>query len=135
MFKESEQAIIDMGLQCENEDDFNNRIQALSTLIDRIETNEIKKHMGCMKKGSVNIIEEILKKEVPNYDRMIVIILRNIIKLRSKKFPIHSDDPEFIEALGYFDFTYPPDWKRLWEKVLSEYYKSLELLFGCLSVI
>jgi hypothetical protein len=135
LFKESEQAIIDMGMQCKNEDDFNNRIQALSTLIERIETNELKQRMGCMKKGSVNIIEEILEKEVPNYDRMIVVILRNIIKLRSKKFPIHSNDPEFIKALSYFGFTYPPNFKRLWEKVLSEYYRSLELLFGCLSTI
>jgi hypothetical protein len=38
-----------------------------------------------------------------------------------------------IKALNYFGFTFPPDWGKLWEKVLFEYYKSLELLAECLN--
>jgi hypothetical protein len=33
-----------------------------------------------------------------------------IMTLRSKKYPIHGDDPALLDALNYFGFTrIPPD--------------------------
>jgi hypothetical protein len=127
LFKDHEMAILDLGKPCSNEDDFNNRIQSLNTLIDEMYTKDLGKYVDINKNGSVNILEAFLKVKLPNYDKTIITNLRTIVILRSKKFPIHKDDPKFIEALSYFGFqNFPPDWEKLWKVVLKKYLESLE---------
>lgn len=134
LFKDDEVAMNDIQKPCDNEEDFNNRIQALSTLLDKMETGALKKHVNLDLVGSVSILEGFLNKKFPGYSIKIISNFRNIIILRSKKHPIHPDDPGFIRALGYFGFRYPPDdWERLWKVVLDKYLESLELLFKCLN--
>jgi hypothetical protein len=104
-------------------------IQALSILIDKMEIGELKKCTNSSLRGSVNILEGFLNKEFPDYDRNLISNFRNIITLRSKRHPIHSDDPRLINALEYFGFNYPPDdWEKLWKTVLNKYLESLKLL-------
>ncbi|MGD2248784.1 MAG: hypothetical protein PVF58_10305 [Candidatus Methanofastidiosia archaeon] len=74
LFKEDEIAIVDMERSCENEDDFNNRIQALSTLIDGIDIESLKEYIECKRKGSINILEEFLEKR---FQAMIKKLLRS----------------------------------------------------------
>ena len=126
LFKDHEMAILGIRKLCSNEEDFNNRIQSLTTLIDEINTEELKKSVNKTTGGSINILEAFLEDRLPNYDKSIIANLRNIVTLRSKKFPIHSDDPKFIGALGYFGFNFPPDWGDLWEVVLKKYLECLE---------
>ena len=127
LFKDHEMAILDMGKPCSNEDDFNNRIQSLNTLIDEMHNKELGKYVDINKNGSVNILEAFLEVKLPNYDKTIITNLRTIVILRSKKFPIHKDDPKFIRALSYFGFqNFPPDWEKLWKVVLKKYLESLE---------
>ncbi|MGH7800695.1 MAG: hypothetical protein ACREOW_08720 [Thermodesulfobacteriota bacterium] len=134
LFKENEMAILDIRKLCGNEEDFNNRIQVLTTLIDDMETEELKGFINNDTSGSINILEAFLEGHTPNYEKKITANLRNIATLRSKKYPIHRDDPKFIEALKYFGFqAFPPDWGELWEVVLSKYFESLEELKKCLS--
>ncbi|MGB2728003.1 MAG: hypothetical protein WBD09_05950 [Halobacteriota archaeon] len=128
MFNENEMAILSIRKPCSNEDDFNNRIQELTTLIDEINIEELKKVIDGCSNGSINILETFLEAKMPSYDKNIIINFRNIVTLRSKKFPIHRDDPKFIDALSYFGFTFPPDWEDLWEVVLKKYRDSLEKL-------
>jgi len=128
LFKDNEMAILDIRKLCSNEEDFNNRIQSLTTLIDEIENEELKKSINKPVGGSINIFQAFLEDRLPNYDKSIIVNLRNIVTLRSKKFPIHHDDPKFIEALRYFGFNFPPDWGELWEVVLKNYLDSLEKL-------
>ena len=129
LFKENEMAILDIRRLCGNEEDFNNRIQALTTLIDEMETKELKRHINNDTNGSINILEVFLENHIPDYDKKIIVNLRNIVTLRNKKYPIHRDDPRFIEALKYFGFQdFPPDWGELWEDILSKYIESLEKL-------
>lgn len=128
MFNENEMAILSIRKPCSNEDDFNNRIQELTTLIDEINIEELKKIIDGCSNGSINILETFLEAKMPSYDKNIIINFRNIVTLRSKKFPIHRDDPKFIDALSYFGFTFPPDWEDLWEVVLKKYRDSLEKL-------
>jgi ethanolamine utilization microcompartment shell protein EutS len=128
LFKDDEMAILDLRKLCSNEEDFNNRIQSLTTLIDEIEKEELKKSVNKTTNGSINILEAFLEDKLPNYDESFIANFRNIITLRSKKFPIHRDDPKFIEALGYFGFNFPPVWGELWEVVLKKYLDSLEKL-------
>ncbi|MCD6481738.1 MAG: hypothetical protein J7L31_05660 [Thermoplasmata archaeon] len=134
LFKDNEIAILDIRKLCANEEEFNNRIQALTTLIDEINVKELKKFIRNKKlNGSVNILEAFLEEQLPNYNKTIIANLRNIITLRSKKYPIHRDDARFINALRYFGFRkYPPDWGKLWEVVLKKYLESLKLLKKCI---
>lgn len=133
LFKDDEKAMYDIQKPCVNEDDFNNRIQALSTLIDKMEGKKLKKSVDSNLRGSINILERFLDIQVSYYDKTIIINFRNIMTLRSKKHPIHTDDPKFINALEYFGFGYPPEnWGDLWKSVLDKYLESLELLHECL---
>lgn len=128
LFKENELGIWSIRRPCSNEDDFNNRIQTLATLIDEMNIKGLKKSIENAPNGSINVLETFLKAEVLGYNETIISNFRNILTLRSKKFPIHSDDPKFIDALIYFGFTFPPDWEVLWETVLRRYFESLEQL-------
>ncbi|VUT27908.1 MAG: hypothetical protein SYNGOMJ08_00463 [Candidatus Syntrophoarchaeum sp. GoM_oil] len=100
LFKDNEMAILNIRKLCSNEEDFNNRIQSLTTLIDEINTKELKKMVNKTTDGSINILDAFLEDRLPNYDKSIIVNLRNIVTLRSKKFPIHSDDPKFPSGLG-----------------------------------
>lgn len=117
LFKDDEVAMHDIQKPCVNEDDFNNRIQALSTLIDKTEIKKLRKFVNSDLNGSINILERFLNIYASHYDRTIIINFRNIMTLGSKKHPVHPDGPKFIKALEYFDFGYPPeDWGETVEK-------------------
>lgn len=134
LFKDHEMAILDIGKPCSNEGDFNNRIQSLNTLIDEMHIKKLGECVDINKNGSVNILETFLEIKLPNYDTTIITNLRNIVILRSKKFPIHKDDPKFIKALSYFGFqNFPPDWEELWKVVLKKYLESLEKIVTLLN--
>lgn len=136
LFKGDEVAMNDIQKPCMNEEDFNNRIQALSILIDKMEIGELKKCTNSSLRGSINILEGFLKKEFPGFDKNLISNFRNIITLRSKRHPIHSDDPRLIDALEYFGFNYPPDdWEKLWKTVLNKYLECLKLLLEYLNTI
>lgn len=130
LFKQNEIAILDISKLCANEDDFNNRILSLSTLIGGIENDvvkaQIKGQHGDLS-GSIAILEAWLEEARPDYDTKMIKDLRMIQRLRSKKYPIHADTTEFIEALQYFGFTFPViDWQALWEASLNAYLQTLE---------
>jgi hypothetical protein len=130
LFKENEKAICDIRKLCSNEEEFNNRIMALALLIDQIEVDDLKKRVkGTYETGSINLLETFLKENFSNYDKRIIQSFRQIITLRSKKYPVHPDDKKFIEALDYFGITaFPPDWEELWERALKGYLESLKKL-------
>jgi hypothetical protein len=134
LFKENEKAICDIRKLCSNEEEFNNRIMALAILIDQIEVDELKKRVkGTYEIRSINLLETFLKENFPNYDKRIILNLRQIVTLRSKKYPVHPDDKKFIEAMNYFGIaTFPPDWEELWECALRGYLETLQKLLEIL---
>jgi hypothetical protein len=103
---------------------------ALALLIDQIEMDELKKRVkGAYVSGSINLLETFLKENFSNYNERIIQNLRQIVTLRSKKYPVHPDDKKFIEAVNYFGITtFPPDWEELWECALRGYLESLQKL-------
>lgn len=129
-FIDNEKAIISIKKPCSTEDEFNNRIQGLVSIIDNIETDKIKQSLNIDNKikDSVTIIEIYLKKHDQNVSE-IISILRQIKKLRNKKFPTHFDDGEFIESMKYFGQNkFPPDWEELWENALAKTIECLLLI-------
>lgn len=137
LFKQNERATWDIAKSCANEEDFNNRILSLTTLVAEIETEEIKKHFfetdQAAPTGSINILEALLNKLHLSFNPTLVKKLRMIQILRSKKYPVHAGSPEFIKALEFFGFPFPVnDWQALWETLLQKYLESLKQLEQCL---
>lgn len=128
LFGQNEFAISEIQKGCENENDFTNRISALSLLIDSIEVKNLKKHITTDKFGSINILEEFLNSKHTDYDSNITINMRDIMTLRSKKMPIHDDDPKIIQVLLKWEPTFPPNWSSIWKKALSKYFEVLTKL-------
>jgi len=134
-FKQNEMAVNDIHKPCSNEEEFNNRIMSLARLISEIETQNVLKLIKSKQPepGSINILEAFLEENFQNYDKTVIKNLRVIMTLRSKKYPIHRDDPAFIDALNYFGRTgFPPDWQELWEASMQRYLESLQ---GLVSVL
>lgn len=122
MFRDDEWAIIEIKKPCSNEGDFTNRIQGLCSLLDNIEKDELKKKVNLEKDrhGSIDIMEAFLRQHSNHVDTSSIEALRKIMVLRSKKFPVHHDDPRFLDATEYFGYPdFPPDWQGLWENVLE----------------
>jgi 20S proteasome alpha/beta subunit len=54
--------------------------------------------------------------------------LRDLLTLRSKKFPIHVTDPKFVEVVLKVTKKFPPNWSDLYLKSLDLYIDSLNKL-------
>ena len=113
---------------CLTEIDFNSRISALSTLIDWINDEELRKTLKKQpEEGSLNALQEFLKENYPHFPKNLIKRLRDIKTLR-KKFPIHTDTPQIVQLIKEKVGEYPPDWKKLWNVVLSDFLTSLKEL-------
>lgn len=131
LFRQNEMATADIRKPCSNEEDFNNRILNLTNLLDGIRTEDVTALVigKTPDPGSINLLEAFLEQEFPDYDTQIITNLRMINRLRSKKYPIHADTAEFMQAMRYFGCaSFPPDWQDLWEAVLGKYLDTLKTL-------
>jgi len=114
---------------CHDKKDFVLHITALSSLIDWINKNELKNLLKTHpQNGSVNYLEMFLQEKYPNYDLNIIKRFRRIFKIR-KMFPVHRDTNESIKAIEKLGESYPnTNYKRLWDKILLDFYLSLRQL-------
>jgi len=127
----TEIAVFQIMKPCRNWEEFTNNIAALALLIDQTNVKEMKKTVK-LKEGSINVLEDFLIKNVKDYPTEIISNFREIMTLRSKKFPIHVTDPKFIEIVVKLVEKYPPNWSELWLKALEMYEESLNELLKCL---
>ena len=114
---------------CHDKKDFVLHITALSSLIDWINKNELKNLLKTHpQSGSVNYLEVFLQEKYPNYDLNIIKRVRRIFKIR-KMFPVHRDTNESIKVIEELGESYPnTNYKRLWTKILLDFYASLRQL-------
>ena len=136
LFKDNELAILDIQKDCRSEDDFTLRVQSLCNLIDGVDIKELKKRInngnGNVQPGSINLLKAFMDTIYPDYNDKLITNLRLIMSLRSKKFPVHKDTPEFLKVLRQMGFKhYPPDWSKLWKKCIEGYYQSLVYIHDC----
>ena len=124
---QNEKAIHQISLPCRNESEFNNNILALALLVEQLNVKKIK-HTVHGKEGSINILESILKEKFTKYPLEIIYNFRDIMTLRSKKFPIHSQDSKFISVVINVIGYYPPKWPELYQKSLDLLIESYKLL-------
>jgi 20S proteasome alpha/beta subunit len=128
LFRQNEASVSEIQRSCKNENDFTNRIAALAVLIDDMEIPRIDQEIGKEKQGSVNRLEAFAEKSLPKLNPECITNLRDIITLRSKKMPIHKDDPKIVQVLLKWEYRIPPNWGSLWIKALSKYRDSLVML-------
>jgi len=84
---------------CQGKNDFVLHITAISSLIDWINKNELKKILETQpQNGSVNYLERFLQEKYSNYDLKIIKRLRRIFTIR-KMFPVHVNTKESIKAI------------------------------------
>jgi len=118
-------AIKDFLIPCQNEIDFVIKIQALAGMLDRINEEEVRKIISNKDKkdikGSIGILEQILKENFQDYPHYIISNLRNLMSLRSKMYPTHATATEIIKILRNFGIdNYPlEDWQKGWLKILN----------------
>ena len=128
LFKQEEYAISQMQKTCRNENDFTNRVAALALLIDRMEPLNVDNQLGDSAKASINRLQVFAEKNLPNLNPECIKNLRDIYTLRSQKMPIHEDDPRLMQILLKWEYKVPPNWGSLWEKALTKYLESLNML-------
>lgn len=127
-------AIKDLAKPCVNQNDFALKISALAGLIDRINEKELKGKIKEKEKknlsGSINVLEQFLKENFPNYPKYIISNLRNLLTLRSKMYPTHATGAEIIVVLGNFGLNKYPmnDWEEGVSKILHLCSNSLSAL-------
>jgi len=125
LFAQNEFAVSEVQKGCKSETDFTSKITALALLIDGMNVSELDKQLGTHPSGSINILETFLKETLPNFEPAIVTNLRDLMVLRSKKMPIHEDDPRLIQVILKWGNRIPPNWSSLWTQALAKYRESL----------
>ncbi len=124
LLRQNEKAISEIQRGCKNESDFTNRIAALSLLVDEMEIPKGEEKI----EGSINKLEAFAKNKLPKLEPACTKTLREIHILRSKKMPIHKDDPKILQVLLEWEYQVPPNWSNLWTKALTKYRDSLLML-------
>jgi len=133
LFQQNEFAISNIQRTCRNEGDFTDRISTLSMLIDEFNVTGLNKLLNTSKEGSINILETFLKEKYQDFNSAIITNLREIKVLRSKKMPIHEDDPKIIQVILKWGCKIPPNWYSLWMLALQKYSESIKMLGELLS--
>jgi len=119
---------------CRSEEEFTNNIGALALLLDQMNTTEMNKRIGesVPVSGSMSILERFVIQEVGSLPTGCISDFRDIIRLRSTKFPIHRADSDFIDVVIKLSGEYPPKWSKLYLKALDMYAKGLVSLLELL---
>ena len=134
LFEQNEFAISEIQKSCKNETDFTSRISALALLVDGIRVSNLDKQIVIHPTpGSLNVLEAFLKEKYQDFDITLIVNLRDIMTLRSKKMPIHEDDPKLIQVILKWEHKIPPNWASLWKQALMRYLQSLSELEKLLS--
>ncbi len=132
LFNPNEKAIFQIMKPCRNEEEFTNNISALALLITQINIKEMK--LTAEKDGSINCLEEFMKSRLGKCPDETIQAFRDVMTLRSKKFPIHSTDSLFVEVVIKVTGKYPVEWAQLYSKTLSSVEHGLEKLCEFLSI-
>ena len=113
---------------CQNKKGFLLNIKSISNLIDWVNIKKLKNLLKVPPKdGSINYLEVFLKENYLNYDLNIIKRLRRIIKIRIMF--VHKVSPESINAIKELGENYPDiNYKKLWGKILLDFYLSLRQL-------
>lgn len=131
-----EKVFLEIAKPCKNEEDFVRKILVLGNLIDWMDVDNLKSRLKVKLKDarSIKLLEEFLKENVGSFDPIIIQNFKDIIELRNKKFPVHTEGEEIIRIMNKLGIKYPPkNWNLVWESVMALYKDSLDALIKLMS--
>lgn len=135
VFSLSERASLDLARPCLDEESFVTKISSLGLLADSLRGPDLKKGLNSKtdteSKYSISLLEEFLQEKFPNRGEEIKPIIDNlkvIRSLRSRHYPTHNTQPDFIELVYKLTGSYPPSWSDLWIIALEKYKEVLTRL-------
>jgi len=128
LFQIKQQKIwLELQNPCLTERNFDSQISALSALIDWINEKELRKNLkNPPEKGSLNALEEFLNENYLHFPSGLIKRLRRMKNLRNAL--IHKNLPKTIKLIKEMGEGYPPDWEKLWDKVILDFLVSLKEL-------
>jgi hypothetical protein len=127
-------AAINLIKSCNDEMDFALKIQTLAGIIDRLNDKELRARIINKDKdkinGSLKVLEQFLKENLPKYPPSTISNLRSLMALRSKMYPAHVTSSEIIVILKNFGIDrYPLDnWEEGISKIVTLCSNSLDAL-------
>jgi hypothetical protein len=126
LLDQDEKSLEQISKECDSSDSLVSNIAALATLIDEMNVEGLKsKVKNLPKDGSINILEQFLNENAPDYDVNIIHNLRTIKVLRNQ-WPIHKTSPKGVELIKKVYGSYPvDDIKEFWSRILNLYVGSL----------
>ena len=141
LIRDDSRALKEIARGCSTPKEFTHLIATLNNFVDgfRLESMEVvvseHGHHLTKRTGTINALETTLKLVRSGYDPLIITNLRILRVLRSKRWPIHSDDPEKLSAaLQKLGFSQSPaegdasEWWRLWSEVQKRFLLVLDRL-------
>ena len=116
----------ELAIPCKGLDDFTVKIQSLASLFE-VELDPLRALIVSPDRnlGSIKLIEKWLEqKGVSNY-RNIIDVWKNINRLRRNP-PTHAKmSTNTVEAVNFFNCTFPINFSQLWDNVLKRFLESL----------
>jgi len=118
-------AVVQSIKPCKDAEDFSLKIQAFAGIFDRMNKDKMRKLVKNKKKremqGSINLLEQILKENIPNYPKSAIFNLRNLMSLRSRMYPAHATSSKILMVLRNLGIDKYPldDWEKGWRKILT----------------
>lgn len=135
LFLPVERAILQMMKPCRNGEEFTNNIGSLALLLDQMDSKRMNEISPSEKTGAINILENFLASNSISVPTDFIANFRDIVRLRSAKFPFHKAEAEFVTAVVRVSGEYPPNWSRLYMKALDMYAENLSQLLRSLNEI
>lgn len=125
LFQSDEWALVGLLKPCFVEDDFTNLIANLSMILEHLNSKGLKGRVSASVKGTLNLLQKFLEEEECDRVQSIVGPLRDLVTLRSKKRPIHRDNPKAVDLIIEWGHHVPPEWDRLWSDCLGKFEQAL----------
>lgn len=110
-------------------EEFTHRITTIASIINDIFFDDIKKRVGKKDvEGSINLIQTLLDENGIKYDKVAIIKLRNLYRLRNTKQPIHNGEHEAIKILKDLGINYPINYMEAGEELVRHLLESIKSL-------
>lgn len=130
LFREDIQAVSVLHQPCSDENDFRMKLGALAELF-QVDPNKWKSVLEKLdpkvKRGSILLVKWLDQRKI-RYSRDKVKVWDSIIDLRNASFPYHPTNRKLIGLVRFFGQSFPINYTRFYESILTSFLDSLEML-------
>lgn len=114
--------------QCNSQEEFAAKVACIADILNNLDLKKWESEINSQTHGTLNRLEDFLKRKKVLVDEKPIRTLRSIVSLRNS-FPIHSGNTAFLKACEELGAKYPPDsWQKAWDITLYNAWKSFRTL-------